>query len=60
MTASQEFTKSTTEHMGAAQFNRPPRTAKRHGFSPPFTDLQDIFAIQNTLSGPATSIDANI
>ena len=37
MTAFQRITKSTTEHLGAAQFNRPPRTAKRHGFSPPFT-----------------------
>jgi|GEM_PF-4761161 len=37
MTAFQGITKLTTEHMGAARFNRPPRPAKRHGFSPPFT-----------------------
>jgi hypothetical protein len=37
MTAFQAITKSTTEHLGAAQFNRPPLPAKRHGFSPPFT-----------------------
>ena len=37
MTAFREITKSTTEHLGAARFNRPPRPAKRHGFSPPFT-----------------------
>ncbi len=37
MTAFPGITKSITEHLGAAQFNRPPRTAKRHGFSPPFT-----------------------
>ena len=28
-----------TEHLGAARFNRPPRPAKRHGFSPPLTGL---------------------
>ena len=37
MTSFQRIKKSTTEHLGAAQFNRPPRTANRHGFSPPFT-----------------------
>ena len=37
MTAFQGITKSTTEHLGAARFNRPPLPAKRHGFSPPFT-----------------------
>ena len=38
MTAFQAITKSTTEHLGATQFNRPPLPAKRHGFSPPFTE----------------------
>ncbi len=37
MTAFQGITKSTAEHLDAARFNRPPRPAKRHGFSPPFT-----------------------
>jgi len=37
MTAFRRLTKSTTEHLGAARFNRPPLPAKRHGFSPPFT-----------------------
>jgi len=40
MTAFQAITKSTTEHLGAAQFNRPPLPAKRHGFSPPFTEVE--------------------
>ncbi|MEJ7590125.1 MAG: hypothetical protein WKF77_01115 [Planctomycetaceae bacterium] len=45
MTAFQRITKSTTEHLGAAQFNRPPRTAKRHGFSPPFTIVSLVIGI---------------
>ena len=39
MTAFQAITKSTTEHLGATRFNRPPPPAKRHGFSPPFTSI---------------------
>jgi hypothetical protein len=35
--AFQRITKSRHEHLGDAQFNRPPLPAQRHGFSPPFT-----------------------
>ena len=35
--AFQRITKSTPEHLGDAQCNRPPLPAKHHGFSPPFT-----------------------
>ena len=37
MTSSLVIPKSTTEHLGATQLLRPPTSAKRHGFSPPFT-----------------------
>jgi hypothetical protein len=47
MTAFQAITKSTTEHLGAAQFNRPPLPAKRHGFSPPFTPAAHFFVFRD-------------
>jgi hypothetical protein len=51
MTAFQAITKSTTEHLGAAQFNRPPLPAKRHGFSPPFTNEQTNDRVHRVAAG---------